>query len=214
LYKEILLKMRGVMTKHFETRETSGDYYLFKKLAAFKLESFLRRTVEEIENPFVLKHLETRIENTIDIDGQLVKIKGRIDRVDYFPHNNEYVIIDYKTGGTKQYPRSALKRVDFRSMEEIHRHVNSLQLPIYIHLFINRFSISLTNTNAKLMLLRSNDEEELFNNREPDEKEGTFAQYMEGVTTVIKELFDPSRPFAPFDTSSCSTCAFNNLCHV
>jgi ATP-dependent helicase/nuclease subunit B len=214
LYKEILLKMRGVMTKHFETRETSGDYYLFKKLAAFKLESFLRRTVEEIENPFVLKHLETRIENTIDIDGQLVKIKGRIDRVDYFPHNNEYMIIDYKTGGTKQYPRSALKRVDFRSMEEIHRHVNSLQLPVYIHLFINRFSISLANTNAKLMLLRSNDEEKLFNDGGSEEKEAAFAQYMEGVTTVIKELLDPSKPFAPFDTRSCSACVFNNLCHV
>ena len=139
LYKEILLKMRGVMTKHFETRETSGDYYLFKKLTAFKLESFLRKTIEEAENPFVLKYLETRIENTIDVDGHRVKIKGRIDRVDFFPHNNEYVIIDYKTGGTKQYPRNALKRVDFRSMEEIHKYINSFQLPIYIYLFMNRF---------------------------------------------------------------------------
>ena len=153
------------MAKHFETRETSGDYYLFKKLTAFKLESFLRRTIEEAENPFVLKYLETRIENTIDIDGQRVKIKGRIDRVDFFPHNNEYMIIDYKTGGTKQYPRSALKRVDFRSMEEIHKYINSFQLPIYIYLFMNRFNIPLANTNAKLILLRNNDEEVLFNNR-------------------------------------------------
>ena len=214
LYKEILLKMRGVMAKHFETRETSGDYYLFKKLSAFKLESFLRRTVEENENPFVLKYLETRIENTIDIDGQRVKIKGRIDRVDYFPHNNEYMIIDYKTGGTKQYPRSALKRVDFRSMEEIHKYIHSFQLPIYIHLFMNRFSISLANTNAKLILLRNNDEEVLFNNRTPDEKEAAFAHYMEGVTTVIKELLDPSKPFTPFDTNHCPDCAFKNLCHV
>jgi hypothetical protein len=107
-----------------------------------------------------------------------------------------------------------LKRVDFRSMEEIHRHVNSLQLPIYIHLFINRFSISLANANAKLMLLRSNDEENLFNDGGSEEKEAAFAQYMEGVTTVIKELLDPSKPFTSFDTGSCSTCAFNNLCHV
>ena len=192
------------MAKHFETRETSGDYYLFKKLTAFKLESFLRKTIEETENPFVLKHLETRIENTIDIDGHRVKIKGRIDRVDYFPHNNEYVIIDYKTGGTKQYPRSALKRVDFRSMEEIHKYINSFQLPIYIYLFMNRFNIPLANTNAKLILLRNNDEEVLFNNRTPEEKEADFAQYMEGVTTVIKELLDPSKPFTPFDTSPCS----------
>jgi ATP-dependent helicase/nuclease subunit B len=214
LYKEILLKMRGVMTKYFETRETSGDYYLFKKLAAFKLESFLRKNIEDAGNPFVLKHLEARIENIIDVDGRRIKMKGRIDRVDYFPHNNEYMIFDYKTGGTKQYPRSALKRVDFRSMEEIHRYVNSFQLPIYIYLFTNHFDIPLADTNAKLMLLRNNDEEKLFNDGGPEEKEAAFAQYMEGITTVIKELLDPSKPFAPFDTGNCSICAFNDLCHV
>jgi CRISPR/Cas system-associated exonuclease Cas4 (RecB family) len=214
LCEEILLKIRSVMTKYFEARETSGDYYLFKKLTAFKLESFLRRTIQEAENPFILKYLETRIENTMDINGHSVKIKGRIDRVDYFPHNNEYVIIDYKTGGTKQYPRSSLKRVDFCSMEEIHKYVRSFQLPIYISLFMNRFSIPLKDTNAKLILLRNNDEEVLFNNCAPEEKEAVFAQYMEGVTTVINELLDPSKPFTPFDTDPCSTCAFNNLCHV
>jgi CRISPR/Cas system-associated exonuclease Cas4 (RecB family) len=214
IYKEMLFKMRGVMARHFETRETSGDYYLFKKLTAFKLESFLRKTIEEIENPFVLKHLEIKIENTLDIDGQRVKIKGRIDRVDYYPHNNEYVIIDYKTGGAKQYPRSALKRVDFRSMEEIHRHVNSLQLPIYVYLFMNRFNIPLTDTNAKLILLRNNDEEKLFNSDVPEEKEAAFAQYIEGVSTVIRELLNPSKPFTLFDAGPCPTCAFNNLCHV
>jgi CRISPR/Cas system-associated exonuclease Cas4 (RecB family) len=214
LYAEILSEMRGVMAKYFETRETSGDYYLFKRLSAFKLESFLRRTVEESKKPFALKYLETRMENIIDINGQRVKIQGRIDRVDYFPHNNEYMIIDYKTGGTRQYPLGSLKRVDFNSMEEVHKYIHSFQLPIYIHLFINHFSISLANTNAKLILLRNNDEDVLFNNRTSDEREADFALYMEGVTTVLKELFDPSKPFTSFDTRHCPDCAFKNLCHV
>jgi CRISPR/Cas system-associated exonuclease Cas4 (RecB family) len=47
-----------------------------------------------------------------------------------------------------------------------------------------------------------------------DEKEADFAQYMEGVTTILKELLDPSKPFTPFDTSHCPDCAFNNLCHI
>jgi len=99
-------------------------------------------------------------------------------------------------------------------MEEIHRHVNSLQLPIYVYLFMNRFNIPLTDTNAELILLRNNDEEKLFNSDAPEEKEAAFAQYMEGITTVIKELLNPSKHFAPFDTGPCPTCAFNNLCHV
>jgi ATP-dependent helicase/nuclease subunit B len=213
LYKEILLKIRGVMIKHFETREASGDYYLFKKLTAFKLESFLRTNIEDAENPSVLKYLETRIEDTMDVDGHRIRLKGRIDRIDFFPHNNEYVIIDYKTGGTKQYPRNVLKRVDFSSTEAIHKYINSLQLPIYVYLFTNRFSVPLADANAKLILLRNNDEEVLFN-CSPEEKEAAFAQYMQGVTTITNELLDPSKPFTPFDADHCSTCAFNSLCHL
>jgi ATP-dependent helicase/nuclease subunit B len=214
LYKEMLLKMRGIMAQHFEARETSGDYYLFKKLTAFKLESFLRRTIEEAKNPFVLKQIETKLESILNIDGYGIKMKGRIDRVDFFPHTNEHVIIDYKTGGTKQYPPSALRQVDFRSMEKIHKYINSFQLPIYAYLFMNHFDKPLSDTNAKLILLRNNDEEMLFNNFSSDEKETTFAQYMEGITTVIKELLDPSKPFTYFDTGPCPTCVFNNLCHI
>ncbi len=214
LYREVLDKMRMVMTKHFEMKETSGDYYLFKKLSAFKLESFLRKNIAEIKEPFILKHLETKIENTVDVAKQRVKIKGRIDRIDYLPRNNEYMIIDYKTGGTKQYTRSSLKRTDFSSMEEIHKNISSFQLPIYVHLFTNRFNIELAETNAKLILLRNNEEEELFGNYTSDEIETAFAQYMQGVSTVIRDILDSTKPLASFDTISCPTCAFRNLCHV
>jgi hypothetical protein len=79
---------------------------------------------------------------------------------------------------------------------------------------MNHFGIPLMDTNAKLILLRNNDEEMLFSNSGSEEKEATFALYMKGVTTVINELLDPSKPFTPFDTSFCPTCAFNNLCHI
>jgi ATP-dependent helicase/nuclease subunit B len=214
LFEEMLAKIRGVMKKRFETRETSGDYYLFKKLTAFKLESFLRKNVEETGNPFVPKYLETRIEDTMDVSGHRIRLKGRIDRVDFFPHSNEYVIIDYKTGGTKQYPRNTLKRVDFSLMEEIRKYVYSFQLPLYVYLFMNRFGIPLAAINAKLVLLRNNDDEKLFNDGGSEEKEAAFAQYMEGVVTVMKDILDPAKPFTSFDTLTCPACAFKNLCHV
>jgi CRISPR/Cas system-associated exonuclease Cas4 (RecB family) len=215
LYKEMLSKMKKVIERHFEAREASGDYYFFKKITAFKLESFLKKNIDEAKDrPFIVKYLETNIEDTMNINGHRIQLKGRIDRVDYCPRNNEYIIADYKTGGTKQYPRSIVKQVDFQSMQEIHKHVNSFQLPIYTYLFINRFDIPLADTNAKLILLRNNDEEMLFGGLARDEKEAAFARYMQGVATVINDLLDPAKPFTPFDTDSCSTCAFNNLCHV
>ena len=215
LYKEMLSKMKKVIEKHFETREASGDYYLFRKITAFKLESFLKKNIDEAKGrPFIVKYLETNIEDTIDINGYRIRLKGRIDRIDYCPSNNEYIIADYKTGGAKQYPQSIVKRVDFQSMQEIHKHVNSFQLPIYTYLFMNRFDIPLADTNAKLILLRNNDEEALFGGLAQDEKEAAFARYMEGVATVIKDILDPVKPFMPFDTDACPACAFNNLCHV
>ena len=214
LYKEIVLKMRTVIENQFATKETSGEYYLFKKLAAFKLESFLKINVCETGHPFIIKDLESRIEGIMNIGDHTVKIKGIIDRVDYFPHNNTYVIADYKTGGAKQYPRSALRQVDFRSIEAIHTHINSFQLPLYVHLFMGRSEIPLTDINAKLILLKNNIEEDLFAGYGLDEKESAFALYLEGVRTVFKDLFDPAQPFAPFDNESCPECTFKNLCHV
>lgn len=215
LYEEMLLKIRNVIAKHFGKSDSSGEYYLFQKLATFKLESFLRKHIEEADIPFFIKYVETKVEHMVNVDEYRIRMKGRIDRVDFYPHNNTYMIIDYKTGGgTGQYPRNSLKHINFHSMEDIHRYVNSFQLPLYIYLFMNRFDISVTDVNAKLVLLKNNAEEVLFDDKNPEEKETIFTQYMDGVATTIRDILDPSRPFSPFDTDSCETCSFRNLCHV
>jgi len=214
-YEELLIKVRAAVAKHFGKSDISGDYYLFQKLAAFKLESFLRKHVKETETPFFIKHLETKIEEVLDINRYRIRMKGRIDRVDYFPQNNTYMIIDYKTGGgTSQYPRSSLKHVNFLSMDDIRKYINSFQLPIYLYLFTKRFDIPIADVNAKLVLLKNNTEEMLFRDNESGEKETIFTHYMNGVATVIKDILDPAKPFGPFDTDSCETCTFRSLCHM
>lgn len=47
---------------------------------------------------------EQEITASIDVDGQLFTIKGRLDRVDYHAANDRYRIIDYKTGDTAKRP--------------------------------------------------------------------------------------------------------------
>jgi hypothetical protein len=125
------------------------------------------------------------------------------------------MIIDYKTGGgTSQYPRSSLKHVNFLSMDDIRKYINSFQLPIYLYLFTKRFDIPIADVNAKLVLLKNNTEEMLFRDNESGEKETIFTHYMNGVATVIKDILDPTKPFGPFDTDSCETCTFRSLCHM
>ena len=61
----------------------------------------------------------------LDVDGDVMRLKGRIDRVDRHRKTNALVILDYKTAGKPADPRHHLKNkeewIDF-------------QLPLYYHL--------------------------------------------------------------------------------
>jgi ATP-dependent helicase/nuclease subunit B len=61
-----------------------------------------------------------------DVDGQPVKLRGRIDRIDYHPGERTLCVLDYKTGDTPNDPDKA------------HRQRGEwidLQLPLYRHLY-------------------------------------------------------------------------------
>jgi len=214
MYDEILSNMYDMIERHFTNRLITGEYYLFKKLTTYKLESFLKKNVKEASRPFTIKYLEERIEDKIVLDDEKIKFKGRIDRVDFYPQENEYVIVDYKTGGIKQYSRGFLKKTALNSIEDIHKNINSLQLPIYVHLFQNTFNIPLGNINAKLILLRNNEEELLFKDNTKIEKEHIQEKYVGAIKTVLRDILNSSKPFKPYTDDVCAECTFNNMCHI
>jgi len=62
----------------------------------------------------------------VDVDGRPIKIRGRIDRVDYDHNSGKYVLLDYKTAATGETP------------EKTHRKQGEwtdLQLPLYEWIF-------------------------------------------------------------------------------
>jgi len=214
-FKDITDRMNNVVEERFKDKVVTGDYYLFKRLTAYKLESFLRKNIREAGRPFIIKHLEAVINDAaIDSGTFPVSLKGRIDRIDFYPDNGEYIIIDYKTGGSKQYLQSIVDKTDFYSLDDIHRKVNSFQLPIYVYLFLNTHPVSLDSVNAKLILLKSNEEEMLFKDSRTAGREIVFAQFMKGLKTVFEDILNISKPFKPFDDEACAACPFKNLCHV
>ncbi|MBA4417218.1 MAG: hypothetical protein C0392_04815 [Syntrophus sp. (in: bacteria)] len=214
LHGPILLSMTEALEREFRHRIITGEYYLFKKLTAFKLESFLKRHIAEAEKPFIIKHLEQSLEHTFPIDNLVIKFRGRVDRIDFYPEENEYQIVDYKTGGTKAYQQRTFSRTNFSSMEDIHRHISTFQLPIYVSLFQQTLDAPDERVNAKLLLLKNNQEEVLLKTSSSEEREAIQAQYMEGVRTVLRNILDPKKPFSPFDDGNCPDCPFNLLCHV
>ncbi|MDR2017969.1 MAG: PD-(D/E)XK nuclease family protein [Syntrophobacterales bacterium] len=214
MYDQLLYTMTDALEKEFRHRVITGKFYLFKKLAAFKLESFLKRNVKEAPKPFIVKYLEQTLDADLTTSDHSIRLRGRIDRIDYSPDNDEYTVIDYKTGGSKEYPRRALSEINFSSMEDIHRHFLTFQLPLYVYLFQQTHVCDEDNISAKLIFLKTNKEEVLFRAAARDEREAIQERCMEGVRRVIADILDPSKPFKPFDNLSCSTCRFNLLCHV
>ena len=214
MHEAVLRTMTGALEAEFRHRVITGEFYLFRKLASFKLESFLRRNVKEAPKRFIVKHLEQAFDANMTVGAHLIKFKGRMDRVDYSPEDDEYTIVDYKTGGSKEYPRRALSGVDFSSVEDIHRHVPTFQLPLYVYLFRQTHECRPGSVNAKLVFLKVNREELLFGSGNAEERESAEERYMEGVRTVLADITDPTRPFKPFDDLACFACRFNLLCHV
>jgi len=213
-FKDILDSMYTVVEERFKDKVVTGDYYLFKRLTAYKLESFLRKNIGEAGRPFIIKHLEAPINNVIDAGGTFVSFRGRIDRIDFYPDNGEYTIIDYKTGGSKQYQQNIIEKTDFTSIDDIHKKVNSLQLPIYAYLFHKAHSVPLNSINAMLILLKTNEEEMLFKGSQDANRASVIEKYMEGFKTVLRDMMDMSRPFKPFDDDACAACSFNSTCHI
>lgn len=213
-YNEILLKNNEIIDKSFQNKIVTGDYYLFKKLTTYKLESFLKKNINGAPGPFIISHLEETVRCNININNIPLQLKGKIDRVDVPIHEKENIIIDYKTGSARQYPFNILKKTDFNSIEEIHMNIQSFQLPLYVYMFHSMFSVPIKNINAKLILLKNNEEEFLFRDRDGEDRTSALSLYMCGISTVLKDILDITKSFKPFDDELCTTCPFISVCHL
>ena len=103
-----------------------------KRLAAFAVEQ-AKRTAAGFEILYVEYSPPTPDgETLIDVDGKPIKIRGRIDRVDFDHNSGKYVLLDYKTSGAGDDP------------ERVHRRKGEwadLQLPLYEWLFAENNNI-------------------------------------------------------------------------
>jgi hypothetical protein len=214
VHGEIIERLNRAIDKNLREPAASGDYYLFRKLAAFKLQSFLQKDLNNAPDPFTVVHLEQRFEGTIDAGGTGINLTGKIDRIDLDPGTGQYTIVDYKTGGATQYRKSFPRHISANSISDIHGHIPSFQLPLYIHLFCGRNNVPVSSVDAKLTLLRNNAGEYLFRGTSGEERKGLYETYLTGVRTTLLDILDPARPFTPFDDKGCGECVFNHLCHV
>lgn len=211
---EVLESLDRALQKHFTGQPNSGEYYLFRNMAQYKLTSFVKSHLKNREGPFIVRSLEEKLASQFPVGDTSVKLSGKLDRIDSDPQGERYTVIDYKTGShAAQYPAGVLKRTDFRDIVSIHEHVPSFQLPVYMNIFSASRDIPIENVSACLIMLGRNSEEPFFKAKQDNRAELTAA-YTQGIKTVIAHMLDPDEPFTAFDTRRCMDCRARDLCHM
>jgi hypothetical protein len=97
--------------------------------ARSRLDRFAAWQADRTRQGWRIEHAETEVSREqawLDIDGEPMFLRGRIDRIDVHDTTQQRVLFDYKTGETARKP------------EAVHRHRQGewidLQLPLYRHL--------------------------------------------------------------------------------
>ncbi|MRR36661.1 hypothetical protein EG829_18755, partial [bacterium] len=124
---DVLENLENALQRHFTGESHSGEYYLFRNMARYKLQSFIKTHLRNRTESFIVKYLEEKIESQFPVGSLQVKLTGKVDRIDCDPSGENYVIIDYKTGsGGKQYPAGGAGKTNFLDIRSIHDNIRSL----------------------------------------------------------------------------------------
>lgn len=204
-----------------------GQVYLIKAQVRRRLRDLLRFheqspqlqgiTILQCEN-LVSPRAKPAARSSVRMDlplsnGKRVAIFGRIDRVDR--RGGGIHIVDYKTGKTADIPNA--HTFELAQREDWPRTLKSVQLPIYVLLYhAHHPDIAVTVINAGLMLMGGArcEEKALFGERmPPDQRAIVLDRYAQAIKTLIEEILDPDRPFAPTDDEDvCSGCPYAVMC--
>ncbi|MBP1750216.1 MAG: hypothetical protein H6Q52_2755, partial [Deltaproteobacteria bacterium] len=157
---DVLERLEIALQKHFTREYDSGEYYLFRKMARYKLQSFVRSHLESRTEPFIIKYLEEKIGSPFPVAGIEATLTGKVDRIDCDIAGENYIVIDYKTGSDrKQYPAGIAGKTDFHDIQSIHDRVRSFQLPVYMNIVSAVKKVPIEKISACLIMLGKNSEE-------------------------------------------------------
>lgn len=167
--------------------------------------------------PLEIISLEEEYKAEIEINGKVVELKGKIDRVDFC--DNKYRVIDYKTGQSHK-EESDIEKIF--SQDRPYKFDTNAQILIYSHILFNKYNYknicpgifeirSLGNKDYKYQIGKQSSKTNtiLANyNQEIDEL------IQEKLITVIEDLFDMNKNFKQTkNVDNCKYCDYKNLCY-
>ncbi len=79
-----------------------------------RLKTVAQRQAERIADGWIIKEVEASVSEKkgagITVDGQVMGLRGRFDRIDFHPQTGRWAILDYKTHGHKPEKKHLAKR--------------------------------------------------------------------------------------------------------
>jgi CRISPR/Cas system-associated exonuclease Cas4 (RecB family) len=208
--KEVLPKVDTMLDMAFKANFKGGNIvtgknHLIYEVAKKYIKQFLMLEIEDALTPLKkIIGLEEKLELTLDIKDQEVKLKGYLDRIEKMQQDDHTRIIDYKTG--KVEPRD----LTLKDWEELHGKAKDklFQLLFYAYLYEKKYQPALSpqlGIYSLRMLSYGFIEPKL-----PGE-ENYFEEYL---FNLIGEIFDPSVQFEQTtDENICSYCDYREICN-
>ena len=204
-----------------------GALYLFKHQVIRRMRDVLNTYAQSYYQDTTILECENRTSPGKELDywhalytapfttsrGNEVMLSGKIDRVD--KRGDQFIILDYKTGSREDVPKQSF---DPEKRELWHRTLFSVQLPLYIILYQNKYpELGIEDVDCGLVLLGTRAIKEVFlfaKIKELAERQQLFAGYTHAISYLIDEILDIDIPFSPArePALTCPGCDFQVLC--
>ncbi len=205
--------------------EDNGEFFLLKEIIKRLLKEFIQK--DGHRSPYLISLEKTLSAPFSSIRGVPVRLKGKIDRID--KKDNEYLIVDYKTGSSAKVPKIS-KLADWLSngkapgkREDMQELIVSFQLPLYLYIcsqnkdMIGMADADWEHLNASLFMIndKRRGSKPLFNTKHDSQRRAFMEQvFLPSLKNLIAEMLDPETPFVHEDSNpdTCKYCPFLALC--
>ncbi|MCE3280057.1 MAG: nuclease family protein [Bacteroidetes bacterium] len=213
--EELTLK---AFEEYYNRSELSfGKNLLTIKVALKFISNFLDAEIASINaaaknhEPYIIKSLEQELGSELEVNGKVIKLKGKADRIDSVGRVTR--IVDYKTGLANN---NELKFDDWDLIRTENGLSKSFQLLMYAYLYqrmnpavtenIQSGIITFRELSAGLKSVKANGVEFL--------NEGILKEFEEQLQILLTEILDPSVDFVQtLDLDNCIYCSFKGVCN-
>ncbi|CAN5457715.1 PD-(D/E)XK nuclease family protein [soil metagenome] len=203
--------------KYSETEVNYGKNLLTLKVALKFINNFLDSEITTIQNAekngtsIIIKALEEELESTVSVGSQVIKIRGKADRIDAIGSTTR--IVDYKTGLADN---KELKLEDWDTIRTDAGLAKSFQLLTYAWLYqkmnpaikenIVSGIITFRELSAGLKMVKVNESTSL--------NETVLLEFEKQLHQLMAEIMDSKVKFTQTtELDNCEYCAFKGICN-